>query len=400
MQWVIRMKSWNLPANLLVLALLGSGLAAAQEKSRNWTSADGRTISGVLESFDGQSVQLRTPRGVFQIPLGNLSRADQEYAKKWKSGAAPAGEKAGPSAAVGEWPEKVEVPLDLPIEERSEGVNFIYCSPHFEFRSGSRLAKSVVQEFARIFEATYLGVKALPVGFDPILPKEGHFITELYPNMQAYLDAGGMEGSGGSFSWKSRNGEYVEGKIMVPLTSLGVEKVGQRYIVDQDKENSTLVHEITHQVAVRWSVLGVPVWFSEGIAEYMRSAPYSKGKMRLAGMVRAVEAELMENAQDKKFWMVPVEKMMTISHEAWATDLAGKEASRNYKSANALMTYFLHLDGPKNGQPVADFLRALESRAKPEKAVADHLLRGRSYAQLQTEVQEAWRQAGLRIEFE
>lgn len=384
----------------LALAILAGCQVEAEESSRNWTSADGRSISGTLESFDGQNIQLRTPRGLFRIPLGNLSRTDQDYVKKWKSTGAPPAAKPEAPAKLGEWPEKVEVPLDLPIEERSEGVNYIYCSPHFEFRTGSHLSKTVVQEFARIFEATYLGVKAVPVGLDPILPKEGRFITELFPNMQAYLDAGGMKGSGGSFSWKSRNGEYVEGKIMVPLTSLGVEKVGQRYIVDQDKESGTLVHEITHQVAVRWSVLGVPVWFSEGIAEYMRCAPYSKGKMRLAGMARAVEADLMKNAKDKKFWMIPVEKLMTISHEAWATELAEREASANYASANALTTFFLHLDGAKNGQPVFDFLRALEARTKPDKAVADHLMRGRSYAQLQTEVQEAWRGAGLRIEFE
>lgn len=390
------MTSFPLPSalapGLVLTAFLIAGAAAqAPGASRIWTSSDGKKLEAVLVDADANTVALKTASGLFKLPVSRLSAEDQAFLKAWR-GQAP--QKLAP------WPDKVEVAGDLAIEEKENGGEFSYFSPHFEFRSPTRLSNSVVREFARMFEATYEGVKALPVGFNPMPPQEGgHFLTKLFATREAYLAAGGLPGSGGMFSSVSRGREFVSGSISVPLTSLGVEQVGNRFIIDPGKDSGTLVHEITHQVAVMWGIYGAPIWFSEGIAEYMQSAPYSKGTMRFTNMTGNVEKAVMQNQPVNQFQMLPVEKLMTISREEWASSLEDGGAARNYHSANVLMTYFLHLDGSGTGESVAAYLRDLQAGTDPRQAAATHLLRERDFPALAAEVREKWRQSGFRIEF-
>ncbi len=378
--------------SLLWVLLVPAGLSGQEQALRTWTSSDGKALEAVLVDADGETVALKTAKGMFKLPLARLSEADRTYIAEWRAGA---------PLKVGPWPDKVEISGDLGIEETGTDGQFTYHSPHFEFRSPTRLSKSVVREFARLFEATYEGVKALPVGFDPIPPKEGgRFLTHLYATREDYYAAGGMQGSGGMFSWRGRGREFLSGEIKVPLTSLGVEQVGNRYIIDQDKDSGTMVHEITHQVAVLWSVFGAPTWFTEGLAEYMEAAPYSKGTMRFTNMTGAVEKSVMEYSRDKEFRMLPVERLMTITSQEWANDLTSGNAGRNYRSANVLMTYFLHLDDPGNGEPVANYLRALREGDDPREAAAKHLLRGRDFTALAEDVRAKWRKVGFRLEYD
>ncbi|MEO0447476.1 MAG: hypothetical protein AAF191_15495, partial [Verrucomicrobiota bacterium] len=222
---------------LFLISLLLQGFVSAQETPRSWTSSDGKSLTGTLEGVAGEEVQLRTSRGVFRVPLTRLSQEDQDYVASWQKNA---------PLEIAPWPDQVEV-KDLEIAEFSDGEEFVYHSPHFEFRlqAQDRLETSVVKEFARIFEATYEGVAALPVGFEPMPAGDNRFLTILHPSMSAYIAAGGVPGSGGMYSWRSRNGEFVSGQVSVPLTSLGVKQVGSRYIIDHDRDSGTLVHEIT-----------------------------------------------------------------------------------------------------------------------------------------------------------
>lgn len=365
-----------------------SAMAAALASApREWTSTDGKKIQGQLENFDGNEVQLRTVRGVFKFAADRLSPLDQRLLRRWVEQS---------PVRVGKWPDFVEAP-DMEItevKEEVEGWPFIYRSTHFEFRSSSRrLSTSVVREFARVFEATFELVKALPVGFDPQPPKTGFFLTELYETEAAYLGAGGMEGSAGCFV-PSGN------KIMVPLPNLGVKQVGNRWILEGDKDSGTLNHEITHQVTQKWH-RNWPTWFNEGISEYVEGVRYNKGRYSLKDVSGDVRDHIMTYpVQGSTFPMVPLEKLMTIDGDAWAEALANKTAAYNYRSAHVLMYYFLHLDGKGDGSSVASYLRALNQGEEPQKALSEHLLRGRDYPTLSKEVVDKLRGAGIRIEFE
>ncbi|MEM0897313.1 MAG: DUF1570 domain-containing protein [Verrucomicrobiota bacterium] len=375
------------------LKKLGAKQVALEERwattlsddERMWASADGKKVAGLLESFDGDKAVIRTGRGMFALTEEQLSELDWRLLKKW--------DQQRP-VQVGPWPEFVEVPktLDIKVLEGREGDwPNVYRSPHFEFRTKTRLSASVVREFARVFEATYQVAKDLPVGFDPKPRKEGYFVTELYTSHTGYYEAGGPEGSGGV---------YMGGKdkIMIPLPNLGVRRVGNRWILEGDKDSSTLIHEIVHQVMRRWGGQW-PVWFSEGIAEYISYAKYSKGRFSFRNMSGSVEDAVMTYPAGGKFFsMVDLKTLMEMDHSTWSSALTSGGAGYNYRSAGVLMYYFLHHDGNGSGSGVATFQRALSEGWDSRRAMAEHMLRGRTYEEIARDLEEKLKSAGFRVE--
>lgn len=368
------------------LALLTLGLLTLQaaEEERTWTSSDGAQIPAVLIAFDGDEVQLRTSKGVYKFPVSRLSKEDNDYLNAWLD---------NQPVEVGEWPEFVEVPLDLEVtivEENADTSQYIYRSDHFEFRSSARLSQSVVRDFSRIFEATFAVVKELPVGLKPTPQESGFYLTELYETPQEYYDAGGPIGSAGVYT---SNGN----KIMIPLAFLGVEWTGTRWIMEPREDNGTLKHEITHQVMGRWLPL-LPIWFIEGMADYVEAARYSKGRYSLKNMSGSIEEAVFRYRNEREFPMVGVEKLMTMTPMEWSEGLVSGRAQYNYPSSALLMFYFLHLDEEGDGAPVARYLAALNSGEEPQKALDEHLLRGREYEILEKEVRDQLRQVGIRVD--
>jgi len=372
------------PLATLICILTFATFAPAQESERAWTSSDGKQLTGTLESFDGTNVQIRTSKAAFKFPLARLSEADQQYIKAWA---------ANKPVSVGAWPEFVEVPLDLPVQTITEEEgNCVYRSPHFEFRAPIRLSQSVIREFARIFEATFEAVKALPVGFDPKPNDSGFFVTELYRTKEDYYAAGGPEGSGGVY--KTR-----DDKIMIPLEFLGVKAVGNRFILEARGDNDVLKHEIAHQVTRRWLLLS-DVWFVEGLAEYIAAARYKDGRYTFKNIAGSVEEYVFKRTSDAAYPMLPVDSLLKMSFQEWAAALTGTGMNRNYPSANLLMFYFLHLDGDGKGTAVAEYLRALDKGEDQAAAMKKYLVRERQDAALSQDVRDKLRSVGIRVEFQ
>ncbi len=401
---------------LLTILVSFSVPAVAEEVMREWTSADGKKIAGAIFQFEGDKVTLDTDRGRFELPLSRLSEADQTFAKTWAAEKEKASEgEPGMAPALGNfedlelgvWPQYVvsELAVDQ-IEEvektaESEAL-YTYRTPHFEFRSPDRLSTSVVREFARIFEATFNFVNQMPIGLAPKPNASGYYVTKLYMSKDDYYGDGGMEGSGGMFSW-SRRGDEMDGVIKVPLSNLGVEYTGTRFIVDHKKRSTTLTHEITHQVMMRWLATPMPTWLSEGIAEVVSSQDYDNGRFKLSSMNAAI-ADEVTRGQGRDFSMVGLERLMNITHAEWAGELASGQGGKNYNSANVIAYYFLRLDGDGDGKHLVEFIKALIGGRRGDEetlaaAQAEHLLRGRSYEELEKELAEAWRSQGLKIEF-
>jgi len=254
-----------------------------------------------------------------------------------------------------------------------------------------RLSKSVVREFSRIFEATYELVNAIPVGLNAQPAGDGFYVTKLYEMKEQYFADGGMVGSAGMFS--QRGGV---GKIQIPLPNLGVKNTGTRFIVDHSKRSTTLTHEITHQVMMRWALL-MPVWMREGFAEVVSSQVYSKGRFRLTDTDRAVKDEVTRNRSSKRdYSMVDLKTLMTMPHAEWNANLT----SRNYDSANLLLYYFLRIDGQGKGEKLVNYLKARIEGMDGEEASVEILLAGRSYEELQREVTEGWRSEGMKLTFQ
>lgn len=411
----------------MATATLGGLLSGLPQPSsaqvRTWTAADGRQLQAEIVSYHGADVVLKTKRGNFAIPFADFSRTDQAWVRTWKavqeqpqmtpegtSPLLPPSKRYQRSPGnfedleLGKWPTFVAVDRDkLQIETVSENWNakqYIYRSPHFEFHSPVRLSAGVVREFSRLFEATFEMMKAMPIGLDPQPSGEGFHLTKLYATEEDYFAAGGVRGSAGMFAFGGQPGSSFSNVIHVPLTSLGVENVGSRIVVDKKKGSNTLIHEITHQLTGRWLPV-LPTWFVEGIAETVSAQKYDHGRFNLTTMDRAVQDDVSRYARDgRDFPMVNLTELMSISNHQWKAALAASEGrSTHYPSANLLFYYFLRLEGKGDGEALVNYLKAIRSGQREADARDKFLLKGGTYADLEKDVELKWRIKGLHLAF-
>lgn len=406
----------RLPLFLVALAMSSAALQAQAPATRTWTSTDGRKIEASFLAIEGDGVKIRmTTGGTFTVPLVRLSAEDQAYAKVQAS-AAPAAAptlvagsatppKPGQPAAMATWPRSISLedkPEVVVVREDAAKNEYVYRSPHYEFVCDSRLGANVVREFGRIFESTWLINCLFPLDLRPEPEKLREiFLARLFTNKSDYMNEGAIEGSAGV---------YMSGKkaLMVPLSSLGVRMVGSRVTLENnnDDDNATLIHEITHQMMNHW--LGVlPTWYIEGSAEYVEMLEYKRnGGFSLIGLERQMKtyAQRMSQGGGKTFTMVDLEELMGLDGRRWAAALGGGpgSATANYGSAGLLTYYFYHLDGKGDGANLIAYLRQTKEAKSPEEeaaAVKTHLMRERSYAQLAEDVKKMFRKEGVDIEY-
>lgn len=397
-------------ATLLVWATLSS-LAAAEETPRTWTNKDGRTVDAALFSIQGDQVSLKLQNGqVAQVPIASLAQTDQDYLREWVASRSPKTRSMGDGSAevipyggppaAEKWPRtfSMEGSADAQIiKEDAEAKEFIYETEHYEFVCDSKFSTNLVKEFARIFEATYELNCHLPLDLKPRPERlRKKFRARIFTEESDYFSAGGIAGSAGIYSGGKKT-------LMVPLKSLGVKMVGSRVSIDYSAQDyRTLIHEITHQMMNHW-LFALPSWLTEGSAEYVELAEYSRGKFSFLRHDDNLQSHLQRWANE--FPMVPVKKLLTITSREWSDAVSSDDINYNYPSALILTYYFYHLDGEGDGAHIIRMLRELEKleRATEDDAnllIKEHLLRTRDYVTLQDDVVKAMRKIGIRIAVE
>lgn len=347
----------RIPALAVALAMASTALAEPPA-SRSWTNTNGKTLTATLTGIDGASVQLRlTDTGkVFTVPINSLSPDDQVYIREMRD--------QGYGVKADRWPAELRPMMNFTpaIVAASDGLK-AYETPHYRFVSDVELAPSLIKEYSTAFEGTFHALKTLPLKLNPSPPaEEGRFEVRLFRSRQEYLNAGGPEGSGGVYITTNQ-------RILVPLSSLGVRDQGNKVAIDRRRgDSSTLVHEITHQVMHEWLEV-LPIWFVEGIAEYMSAVPLKEGQFTFRDIDRGMTDYLTNSygieKNSKGIYDVDVAlpgDLMSLSHREWnAAVAAGRSAGLNYRSAMILIYYFIHLD---NGQADASTLVAYLQNAR------------------------------------
>ncbi len=399
---------------LTALSLTGLTLRAQAPNLRSWTDTQGRKIDAAILTATDTTVTLKLPTGkTIDYPLAKLNEADRAFVADWliftpqttppsKDPETPAPPNKSPEPPAPP-PQNPAWPTTIALEELPEVKEitdqpgkFIYQSPSYEFECDARLNPSVVREFSRLFEATRLVATQLPLSFNP-KPEPGRtlFACKLYAEKDDYIRAGGLPGSAGIYSRSQQ-------AMMIPLESLGVRKVGKGYSLDHDQENTTVIHEVTHQMMNYW-LHQLPVWYIEGSAEYVAAAPYRKGRFTFTRMGAAIHAYLKK---EKGVWegtldMMPLTKLLAIEPEEWAEALTSEDhlASKNYASAAILAHYFHHEDDKGDAAHLIAWLQALKHGAPLQEATQTHLLRGRTHQNIEKEITKTMRREGLKITF-
>lgn len=386
---------------LALMALLATVFAGpVRSESRSWTNSAGKTIEAELVDVEGDKAVLNMNGNNFPVPINTLSKADQEFITNWKK-SAPTDSSGDANIKPnwdGEWPKLVSADIQQDIEvikEDEASGEYVYASDHYEFICDVNLNTSVVKRFSLLFEATNQFIRELPIGMVKPFREERHKI-HLFETRDSYFSAGGPQGSAGVYI--SRGGE---GDILVPLTSLGVKKVGSSFSVDYKEENTTLSHEITHQITDKeYYALGSRGWFTEGLAEYVAQSGYRSGKFNVDDLQK-LKDHVTAYGEDgrggralgEEFNAPDLEGFMTMEYDSF---LANPQL--NYGLGALVVYYFFHMDGEKDAANVKNFLKGLKEGKKiPE--MHEPLLAGRSWEELEEDIHRAWRSRGVRINF-
>lgn len=392
------------PAAITTCVLLVACMAA---HARTWTDTTGRELEANFVSATEQAVTVRrsTDGKVFEIPLERLSEADRAFvSEQLQTGGESDASETGQDQTAGAgdgfpadglvWPRRTSLPDDYDVEvikEDNEISEYIYRTPHFEFRSNVKLQRKVVREFGKIFEGTFESVKAMPLRWAPQTP-EGRYLCRLYETKEEYIGAGGIRNAAGSYHSGTR-------EIRLPVTSLGVKRSSSGFTLEsKDADHTTLIHEITHQVQHEW-LYRMPIWLSEGVAVFSENIPYRKGEFRYDRMDLNDMLEA-RSGNGEEITMVRLERLMNITPQEWNKDVEKGDFSvtDNYASSFVLFYYFTFLDGEGDGRPMYELLRALEN-GTPQEKVADILLAGRSYEELEEDLRKALRRERVKVSF-
>ena len=379
-------------------ALLVTAIPCRAAEVRVWTDTANHSVQAAFGGLEGGHVKLLLQNGTtVKVVLAQLVPADQEYVKQQAKAApaAPLGTVAAKPAAA--WPSGTELKepaVATIVKESTETKEYIYRTQHFEFRCDSRLGADVVREFGRMFEGTREVNCALPLGIDPT-PEKGQefFVAKLYTDKQDYLSDGGVKGSAGIYSGGSKS-------IKVPIASLGLKLAGKHYTVVPQASNDTLVHEITHQMMNHW--LGkIPEWYVEGSAMYVGSAKFHpSGHFTLPKLGQTVKE--LEHLRPGKHTLWHLNYLMPITRKQWSAgfgDNPDGTVHRNYSSAIALTYFLYHGDDKGDGAHMVAFMKDIGAGKKWQRAQDEHLIRGRSYAEIEKELAAFLHRGGMTIEW-
>jgi len=299
------------------------------------------------------------------------------------------------------WPKGYDGKQHLEVKklEGLEDGQFGYESEGFRFVADSKISDRDWRSIMVVCEGLRGAVRSLPLGIMAEADRRKAEVR-IFATEEDYHVAGGMGGTVGTY-W-SRSSEVLVWSrgLIEPDPERGT------FRLPKAKEYDLLVHELSHQVT-DGEFRRLPVWFSEGFAEYLAAAHYSPGKYSFKDPSVSMKAHVTKylGALAKKdgFAIVPLRTITQLSTRAWAENTRNGEGHGpylKYISASLLFHYFCHLDPKvKDGEAIRDFLDALRSGEPASKATVEQLLRGRSFDQIETEIEKYWRGRGLRFEF-
>ena len=366
----------------------GSGQA---NQERVWTSAAGTSIKAKLVECDGKVARLQTGKQQVNLMVNQLGPDDQIFIKSWmqeKSATSPREE----SAPLKKWPATVEVtrtPEIKTVSEDEKAKKFVYQSPHYEFTAPIQLSKSVVQELAVLSEATYALLDELPVGLNLRVGETAPLKILLVEDVNEIIKLGG-----------SGTNEHacLNGAVVVTLENLGAEKKNGRWTFTAHKATLWDARlRIAEQLYC--SISGaLPVWFDVGFRNYVSEMRYADGRFLVSGQRGAIRDFLKRENPVPTFLMPDLKSCMEMSVEQW-NGLVHASKSTDYHSADVLLVYyFLHLDGQGDSDFAAKYVKAMAAKMPARMAQKQFLLRGRSYADLTSDVVAKFKDLGIRIE--
>ena len=408
-------------ARFLLLALLSCFLSGVVDAKvlglRKWTDQKDRSMNASLVRVykvkkDSKPVvmatfKLQTGKKV-DLKVQQLSKNNQKELMVWlkdnPSGVAPPSPPYfWPRQYNGSNTPKVEY---VKFDKKREA--HLYRTKHFDFYMDIKLSKATVSKCVAVFDTIVEAIDMLPMQMDAIPSGDRpRYEALLVGSRETYMKMGGIPNSAGFFA-PSKN------LTVIPFESLGIVKKGNNWVFDGKRRTfETLLHELAHHSTSHWR--GMPPWFEEGFADYMSVMPYQSGRFLFTNPQSAVVSSIRkykdymvgpEVYPKGVFQMRRAKDLMNLDRRRWNALMRNRGLSaRNYSSSMVMACYFMHEDGSGDGADFIAWMHAWRAAYLANKydqyevLLKKHLLRGRSYAELEKDIQDAMRKRGLRIEF-
>ncbi len=371
------------------------------DKVETWTGRGGKSMKAVLVSANPQRVEFRLPetQRVQYLDMEALSAEDQQRVKRRL-------EKWGEDGVLGHpvslradaWPRswKMEGKTKLVWSAEEEA----WSSEHFDLYNGAKVNHQTLETIAGICESVDGALKSLPLPLDwgrPADTRRDIILEGMFKGSAKGKLAGFFDGR--------------TGKVHIDTSQL-LERSNNLIVFEFDKPQKrqkydTIVHEVTHQAMVSMLMLDMPAWIPEGIAEYLAAMHFSPGSYQFKTSYAAVRYHINKSVQaergfkDRKLHFYQMDEFMGRQLKEWngVVQEGGAAGLLQYNMALVLVDFFFHADG-KNGEPMRHYLEAVLSGAPEEEARMRHLLRGRSYQELEVAVFYRWKSVGFAIDFE
>lgn len=146
--------------------------------------------------------------------------------------------------------------------------------------------------------------------------------------------------------------------------------MGSTYIIDRDKDSTTLIHELTHQLMSPQAKQAS--WFCEGSAEYVAMTPYAGGRFNFGANRSHIVSRVTEygkkntggRALGDDFEAPGLEAFMNMPY----TQFTSENANLHYGLAALMAYYFYHMDGKGDAQRIKNYMKAIQSGTSEKEA--------------------------------
>lgn len=145
----------------------------------------------------------------------------------------------------------------------------------------------------------------------------------------------------------------------------------------------------------------LPVWLMVDVPEFadLGNAGLSRAQTleRLRQSLRQAGAQ--QRGQAVRFAVLNLDELLAMDSKAWAAGLETPAARENLASAMLLTFYLSYLDRSGDAAGVNALRQAMEQGMPEERAVRECILAGRSVAELEHEMGQAFTEAGVELHF-
>ncbi len=374
-----------------------------EAESRSWTFSDGSRMDAVLLSADMKRAQFRVPssQGVGEVPLDLLSDSDRGRIRHWIETEGKDGVAGFPvPLKTHRWPDQWRVSSDkVPLTRVGETSE--WRSVHFDITNRVGIRQEALESITLICEAVDGALSALPLplpvnwGRDPAQRRK-IVIERGEENPEMGTSAGYWDGRTGIVHINAD--ALLEPDLQLVVFEFDKPEKVQKYDV--------IVHEVTHQSTSALMYLGVPAWVSEGLAEYMAATQFAPAYYEFENTHVSVRHHVNKRllgdriVKDRRMNVARLEKLMNRDIVEWNSYAANRDVMSflQYNESLILMDYFLHRDHP-DGVHFRRYLECVLSGVPEPEARSLHLLRGRSYADLERKLYELWKPLGFTFQF-